>query len=158
MNSGLEVRHTLVYHSRPPDLNMQSSSDATVLNHLESWEASKETPSITNYLSKIHKFQKNNTTGAYRLATSNAGSTDGSGRANNKQPITSDFVFKITKAFQDSLYAVLDGLVPLVMESSIDDAKRKMLMVRAGNVGEAGKPLKLEEFVSRCSGCSASPR
>ncbi|KAG9001171.1 hypothetical protein FRB93_012253 [Tulasnella sp. JGI-2019a] len=120
--------------------------DATILNRLESWEASKETPGITTYLPRIHKFQKNNTTGAYKIATIASGNSD-SGRS--KKGITPEFITKITKAFQDALYAILDGLVPLAMDDTTDDEGKKKTLALRGGAGTTGQPLKLTEFDTR---------
>ncbi|KAG8987405.1 hypothetical protein FRB90_003364, partial [Tulasnella sp. 427] len=72
--------------------------DAHLLNRLETWELNKEVANTTTYLTRIHKFQKHNTTGAYKIAT--AAGTSG-GRSQQKA-IPSEFTGKITKAFLDS--------------------------------------------------------
>ncbi|KAG8911204.1 hypothetical protein FRC00_006898, partial [Tulasnella sp. 408] len=88
--------------------------DAHLLNRLETWELNKEVANTTTYLTRIHKFQKHNTTGAYKIATI-SGSGSGGGRSQQKM-VPPEFTSKITKAFLDCLYAILDGFIPLATE------------------------------------------
>ncbi|KAG8889358.1 hypothetical protein FRB98_004642 [Tulasnella sp. 332] len=118
--------------------------DATILNRLETWDSSAETPNITNYLARIHKFQKNNTTGAYKIATVAVGSGESS--KSSKKPISQEFIAKLVKAFQDALYAILDGFVPLAMDEITDETKKKTLLLRGGSAEANGPPMKLNEF------------
>lgn len=87
--------------------------DAHFLNRLETWELNKDVPNTTTYLTRIHKFQKHNTTGAYKIAT--VAGTGGRGQGGGKT-VPSEFTGKITKAFLDCLYAILDGFIPLATE------------------------------------------
>ncbi|KAG8954915.1 hypothetical protein FRC04_010399 [Tulasnella sp. 424] len=87
--------------------------DAHLLNRLETWELNREVANTTTYLTRIHKFQKHNTTGAYKIATISG--TSGGARPQQKA-VPSEFTSKITKAFLDCLYAILDGFIPLATE------------------------------------------
>ena len=140
-------RYVFIYHSRAPVLNAAPrESDAHLLNRLESWEASKDSPNTTSYLSRIHKFQKHNTTGTYKIATSAGSNESGAGRS-LKKPIASEFTSKITKAFLDSLYSILDGFIPLAMEQPADDDG--LLARRQVNGMGAGSTWNLKDGVSR---------
>ncbi|KAI0776491.1 exocyst complex component Sec5-domain-containing protein [Irpex lacteus] len=94
--------------------------DANVFYHLESWRESTSDPYTTVYLSQIRIFQRQMTTGAFKIA----GGVDLSGysaptsRLAKQNSISSMFVSKITKAFLDTLYAFLDGLVHLASDES----------------------------------------
>jgi exocyst complex component 2 len=94
-------------------------SDANIFYYLETWVANPATPYTTLYLTDIQLFQRQITTDAFKIA----GGLDMSSSTNPSKPIkqyqiTSDFITKIIKAFLDSLYAFLDGLVLLASEES----------------------------------------
>ena len=113
--------------------------DAIILNRMETWDANLEIPNTTIYLSRIHKFQKHNTTGAYKIATIAGTSAESTSGRSLKKPIASEFTTKITKGFIDCLYAILDGFVPLAMGE---------LPQREVNVqGESGKVVDLKDTV-----------
>lgn len=57
-------------------------------------------------------FQKHDTTAAYKLASG----ADPAAKGTKLVPVPRDFIVKIQKAFLDSLYAFLDGLVHLASE------------------------------------------
>ncbi|TEB31864.1 hypothetical protein FA13DRAFT_1754665 [Coprinellus micaceus] len=90
--------------------------DAAIFYHVESWAANPTTPHSTHYLNQIELFQRHLTTAAFKLA---GGVEQSSGSSRSKQnPIPQAFVGKITKAFLDAVYAVLDGLVLLASDES----------------------------------------
>ncbi|KAI0765335.1 exocyst complex component Sec5-domain-containing protein [Fomes fomentarius] len=94
--------------------------DANVFYHLENWVGSTIDPYTTVYLSQIRAFQKHITTAAFKVAggVDLSSSSSSSSRARAQNPIANEFVTKITKAFLDSLYAFLDGLVHLASDES----------------------------------------
>ncbi|KAF5318441.1 hypothetical protein D9619_010689 [Psilocybe cf. subviscida] len=100
--------------------------DATVFNNLESWAPSRDSSSSTHYLTQFEVYQRYMATAAYRIV-----SPDESGGGSPKQvAIPQVFSSMIIKAFVDSLYAFMDGLVylasadaPLVHASLPETAK-----------------------------------
>lgn len=80
----------------------------------------------------MHNFQKQATTCAFKIAggIEYSGTTSlTSTRSSKQNAIAPVFVQKIIKAFLDSLYAILDGLVPLASDESPTEAS--LLMVDA---------------------------
>jgi exocyst complex component 2 len=100
--------------------------DANSFYFLESWVSSPADPYTTQYLSQIQLFQRQVTTAAFKIAGGVDLSAALSASKPIKQyPIAPEFVTKIVKAFLDSLYALLDGLVHLASsESPIVSGKR----------------------------------
>ncbi|TFK20519.1 hypothetical protein FA15DRAFT_673418 [Coprinopsis marcescibilis] len=92
--------------------------DAATFYHVESWANSSSVPHSTHYLSQIEMFQRHLTTAAYKLAGGVEPTSGPTSRLAKQQAIPQSFVTKITKAFLDSLYAVLDGLVLLASDES----------------------------------------
>jgi exocyst complex component 2 len=93
--------------------------DARVFYYLEAWIGSSTDSSVTRYLEQIELFQRQLTTAAFRLAGGVEVSSSSSLVKSSKQhPIPQTFVSKIVKAFMDSLYALLDGLVLLASDAS----------------------------------------
>ncbi|CDO75740.1 hypothetical protein BN946_scf184921.g16 [Trametes cinnabarina] len=96
--------------------------DANIFYYLETWIGSTVDPYTTVYLSQIRLFQKQITTSAFKLAggvvLSSAGSSSSSSRQTKQNQLPTEFVAKITKAFLDSLYAFLDGMVHLASDES----------------------------------------
>lgn len=74
-------------------------------------------PFATHYLSQIEVFQRHMTTAAFKIAGGVEASSSAT-RPLKQNPIPSAFVTKITKAFLDALYAILDGLVLLASDES----------------------------------------
>lgn len=111
---------------------------------METWEPNTEIPNTTIYLSRIHKFQKHNTTGAYKIATSAGTTADSNSGRSLKKPIASEFTSKITKGFLDCLYAILDGFIPLAMED-VEDGPKIDDFAQAG--GGAGKVIDVKDTV-----------
>ncbi|KAI9065588.1 hypothetical protein FKP32DRAFT_1610523 [Trametes sanguinea] len=95
--------------------------DANIFYYLETWIGSTVDPYTTVYLSQIRTFQKQITTAAFKLAggvdLSSSGSSSSS-RQTKQNSLPTEFVAKITKAFLDSLYAFLDGMVHLASDES----------------------------------------
>lgn len=98
--------------------------DALIFHYLETWIPNPETPSTTLYLSRIHRFQKHNTTGAYKIA-GGSGDVSTGGVRSVKKVISPEMTQKIVKAFLDCLYAILDGLAPLAMEEPSPEIKMR---------------------------------
>jgi exocyst complex component 2 len=89
--------------------------DARVFFHLETWEPNPENRSTTQYLMLMLAFQKHNTTTAYKIASAVDPTTASKGKQTS---VPRDFIMKMQKAFLDSLYAFLDGLVHLASEET----------------------------------------
>ncbi|KAI0694957.1 exocyst complex component Sec5-domain-containing protein [Cytidiella melzeri] len=94
--------------------------DTNMFYHLESWRESTSDPYTTMYLSQIRTFQRQMTTSAFKIAggVDLSSSAVSASRLVKQNPIAPVFVSKITKAFLDSLYAFLDGLVHLASDES----------------------------------------
>ena len=114
--------------------------DANIFYHLECWRGSNIEPHTTTYLSQIQLFQRQVTAGAFKLAggidiTSNPSSS----RLIKQNPVPATFVTRIAKAFLDTLYAFLDGLVHLASDES-----PKMLEKDVSDVNSSNEPNPLE--------------
>jgi exocyst complex component 2 len=94
-------------------IQLKRSPDSKLFFHLETWEQNPTDKSTTLYLSRVCEFQKFVTTAAYKIAS---GVTDSSGTKQKQIPLV--FSNKVTKAFLDSLYSFLDGLVHLASDDS----------------------------------------
>ncbi|KAI0938572.1 hypothetical protein AcW1_001724 [Taiwanofungus camphoratus] len=95
--------------------------DANIFYYVEDWVGSTIDPFTTVYLSRMRVFQKQMTTCAFKIAGGvdlSSSSNMSSSRSSKRKTIGSEFVAKITKAFLDSLYAFLDGLVHLASDES----------------------------------------
>ncbi|KIK44226.1 hypothetical protein CY34DRAFT_11230 [Suillus luteus UH-Slu-Lm8-n1] len=93
--------------------------DANCMYALESFAPDLSTPSTTLYLANLESFMRHLATSAFKIA--GGVSTDsGSGmlRATQQNIVPPAFTSKITKAFLDAIYAVLDGFVVLVAEEA----------------------------------------
>ncbi|KAG2139268.1 exocyst complex component Sec5-domain-containing protein [Suillus clintonianus] len=91
--------------------------DANYMYALESFTPNLSIPSTTLYLAHLESFMRHLATSAFKIA--GGISTDsGSGvlRVTQQNVVPPAFTAKITKAFLDAIYAVLDGLVVLVAE------------------------------------------
>ncbi|KAH9477787.1 Exocyst complex component SEC5B [Psilocybe cubensis] len=91
--------------------------DARMFYWTEAWITSSTDPFTTCYLAQIDVFQRHMTTAAYKLAGGLDVGSSSSSRA-KQAPISPIFVSKITKAFLDAVYAILDGLVLLASDES----------------------------------------
>ncbi|KAI0674523.1 exocyst complex component Sec5-domain-containing protein [Trametes maxima] len=94
--------------------------DANIFYYLECWVGSTVDAYTTVYLSQMRTFQKQITTSAFKVAggVDLSSSASSSSRPTKQNPIPTEFVAKITKAFLDSLYAFLDGMVHLASDES----------------------------------------
>ena len=96
------------------------AADAKVFYQLENWKSDPNEPSTTLYLTEIQAFQRHLTTATFKLA----GGVDLPSASNPHKPlkqhiISQEFLSKITKAFLETVYAFLDGLVHLASEESL---------------------------------------
>ncbi|KAI1798032.1 exocyst complex component Sec5-domain-containing protein [Ganoderma leucocontextum] len=119
--------------------------DANIFYHLETWVGSTVDPYTTVYLSQIRMFQKQVTTSAFKIAGGVDLSTSASSSRQTKQNLVApEFVTKIMKAFLDSLYAFLDGLVHLASdESPTSAAARAHLPLQTNAAPGSNNPLEL---------------
>ncbi|KAI0711370.1 exocyst complex component Sec5-domain-containing protein [Earliella scabrosa] len=119
--------------------------DANVFYHLETWVGSTVDPYTTVYLSQMRAFQKQITTSAFKIAggVDLSSSSSSSSRAKTQNPIATEFVTKITKAFLDSLYAFLDGLVHLASDESPTTSGSKAAAPMASTSVPGSNPLEL---------------
>ena len=118
-------------------------ADANIFYHSETWRGSVAEPCTTLYLSQIQLFQRHLTVGAFKLAigTDLSSGMMNSSRAAKQASVPTIFRTKITKAFVDSLYAFLDGLVHLASDESPPLAALKASTDGAGAAGT--NPLEL---------------
>lgn len=107
--------------------------DVHAFHYLENWALSSSEPYTTEYLSHIQFFQRQVTTWALKFA-SGAEPSSSSSRL-GRRPIPNEFVIKITKAFLDSTYAFLDGLVFSAEQGSPVTDAEKIPSVDAGTTG-----------------------
>lgn len=136
--------------SIPGDALADIIADSNVFYHLENWVGSTIDPYTTVYLSQIRAFQKHITTAAFKVAggVDLSSSSSSSSRARAQNPIANEFVTKITKAFLDSLYAFLDGLVHLASDESPTTANGARLSMPAVPGTNPLELVKIEEAVS----------
>lgn len=94
--------------------------------HLETWTGSTSDPYTTTYLKQIRLYQRQLTTAAFKIAGGvDLTSSNASSRVLKQTAVPHEFVTKVTKAFLDSLYAFLDGLVHLGSEDASPAANAK---------------------------------
>ncbi|KAF9482707.1 exocyst complex component sec5 [Pholiota conissans] len=91
--------------------------DAGFFYYTETWVASPTESFTTHYLTQIELYQRHMTTVAFKLAGGIELSI-ASAKASKQNPIPQIFVSKITKAFLDALYSLLDGMVLLASDES----------------------------------------
>lgn len=130
-----------------------SYPDANIFYYLETWIGSTVDQYTTIYLSQMRAFQKQITTCAFKVAggVDLSSSASSSSRPTKQNPIPTEFVAKITKAFLDSLYAFLDGMVHLASDESPTASGIKALPPPPSTVVPGTNPLelvKVEEAVS----------
>jgi len=91
--------------------------DANHLYVLESFTPDPSAPSTTLYLTHFESFMRHLATAAFRIA---GGISIDSGssvlRVTQRNAMSPAFTGKITKAFLEAIYAVLDGMAALVAE------------------------------------------
>ncbi|KIL63509.1 hypothetical protein M378DRAFT_164391 [Amanita muscaria Koide BX008] len=91
--------------------------DALIFYYLETWRTSTSDPSWTHFLTQIEFFQRHMTTAAYKIAAG-VDQSPGSSKSSRQHSPSQVFIQKITKAFVDGLYAILDGLVLLASDEA----------------------------------------
>lgn len=86
---------------------------------LESFTPDLSTPSTTLYLAHLESFMRHLATSAFKIAGC-VSTESGSGmlRVTQQNIVPPAFTSKITKAFLDAIYAVLDGFVVLVADEA----------------------------------------
>lgn len=128
-------------------------ADANIFYHLETWVGSTADPYTTVYLSQMRMFQKHVTTSAFKIAGGVDLSTAASSSRQTKQnTVAPEFVTKIMKAFLDSLYAFLDGLVHLASDESPTSIAARAHLPLQTNSAPGSNPLelvKIEDAVGR---------
>ncbi|KAG1737399.1 exocyst complex component Sec5-domain-containing protein [Suillus lakei] len=93
--------------------------DANYMYALETFTPDLSTPSTTFYLAYLESFMRHLATSAFKIAGGvSADSGSGVLRVAQQGIVPPAFTTKITKAFLDAIYAVLDGLVVLVAEEA----------------------------------------
>jgi exocyst complex component 2 len=92
--------------------------DAQIFYCLEAWIASSIESSATHYLEQIELFQRQLTTATFKLAGGVELSSSSLLKSSKQHATPQAFVSKIVKAFMDTLYAFLDGLVLLASDAS----------------------------------------
>ncbi|TFK71888.1 hypothetical protein BDN72DRAFT_837032 [Pluteus cervinus] len=92
--------------------------DAGLFYYLEAWRSAPGEPGSTHYLILMESFQRHITTSAYRLAGGVDSAASATSKPSKQSPIPQAFIIKITRAFLDTLYAFLDGLVLLASDES----------------------------------------
>ena len=118
--------------------------DANIFYHLETWVGSTVDPYTTLYLSQMRVFQKQVTTSAFKIAGGVDLSTAASSSRQTKQnPVAPEFVTKIMKAFLDSLYAFLDGLVHLASDELPTSIVARTHLPLQTNPAPGSNPLEL---------------
>lgn len=110
------------------------------------------------YLSHVQLFQRHVTTAAFKLAGGVDLSAPNSGasaaRAAKQYPVPQEFVARIVKAFVDSLYAFLDGLVHLASDEGPPPVRTGRAHADIGAVGGTNRLelLNLADMVSTPTG------
>jgi exocyst complex component 2 len=113
-------------------------ADAHIFYYLEAWVANPAEPYTTTYLSQLQSFQRHITTTMFKLAGGIDLITSATGRV-EQHPVAPAFIQKIVRAFLDSLYAVLDGLVHLASEESPIATGKKPVIANAGVVSSTNR-------------------
>lgn len=107
---------------------------------MEAWVSSPSEPFTTHYLAQIEIYQKHLATAAFKLA-GGVDPSPSSSKPAKQGPVPQVLVTKITKAFLDGIYNVLDGMVLLASnESPIVNGKRPDI---ANTVLEGLNPLEV---------------
>lgn len=127
--------------------------DANIFYNLETWIANPVAPYTTLYLSEIQVFQRHLTTAAFKIA----GGVDIPTSTNPSRPIkqysiASDFLSKITRAFLDSIYAFLDGLVHLTSDEAPMSIGKKFSLVDVSTM-TGTNPLELLDLSEKVRSC-----
>ena len=142
-------------------LALTPGADANIFYHLEDWKSNPSEPSTTLYLGEIQTFQRHLTTATFKLA----GGVDIPSASNPHKPlkqhaISQEFLSNITKAFLETVYAFLDGLVHLASEESPPSHGHRAAVIDMG-IAPGSNPLELldlTETVSFFWSKNATPR
>ena len=126
-------------------------ADANIFYHLENWKSNPNEPSTTVYLTEIQTFQRHLTTAAFKLA----GGVDLPSASNPHKPlkqhvISQELLSNITKAFLETVYAFLDGLVHLASEESPASRAQQAAVIDAG-MAPGSNPLELLDLTETVS-------
>ncbi|KAF9523252.1 exocyst complex component sec5 [Crepidotus variabilis] len=98
--------------------------ETRVFYSVEAWVSSPSEPFTTHYLAQVEIYQKHLATSAFRLA-GGVEPSPSSAKPAKQGPVPQVLVTKITKAFLDGIYNILDGMVLLASnESPIANGKR----------------------------------
>lgn len=132
------------------------SADANIFYRLEDWKSNPNEPSTTLYLTEIQTFQRHLTTAAFKLA----GGVDLPSASNPHRPlkqhvISQEFLSNVTKAFLETVYAFLDGLVHLASEESTISNGNQFPVVDVGPT-TGSNPLELLDLTDTASILGAS--
>lgn len=123
--------------------------DAGIFYTLENWVGSTDVLYTTVYLSRIHDFQKHVTTCAFKIAGGvdlSSSSNMSSSRSGKRKTVAPEFSSKIIKAFLDSLYAFLDGLVHLASDDSPTMAEAQPTLADMSSTLTGAHPLELVDI------------
>jgi len=126
-------------------------ADANIFYHLENWKSNPNEPSTTLYLGEIQTFQRHLTTATFKLA----GGVDLPSASNPHKPlkqhaISQEFLSNITKAFLETVYAFLDGLVHLASEESPPSHGHRAAVIDMG-IAPGSNPLELLDLTETVS-------
>lgn len=117
--------------------------DAALFYHLESWISNPAEPSTTHFITQMELFQRQITTAAFKLAGGVELSSSALSKPTKQNPIPQAFITKITKAFLDSLYAFLDGLVLLASDESPIVAGKRTAVAASTSSSSSSNPIDL---------------
>jgi len=109
------------YFVPPYDHNLIDSVDAKMHYVLESWASKPSEISTTHYLVHVEVYQRHMTTAAFRLVHGGDPSSHKPSKQNNIAPA---MITKITKAFQDGICVILDGMVLLATNDPSAETER----------------------------------
>lgn len=132
-------------------ITLTLGADANIFYHLENWKSNPNEPSTTFYLGEIQTFQRHLTTAAFKLA----GGVDLPSALNPHKPlkqhiISQNFLSRITKAFLETVYAFLDGLVHLASEESSVSHGHQAAVIDVGTT-PGSNPLELLDLTETVS-------
>ncbi|KJA16657.1 hypothetical protein HYPSUDRAFT_47148 [Hypholoma sublateritium FD-334 SS-4] len=119
--------------------------DSGFFYFVERWVASPAESFTTHYLTQIEVYQRHMTTTAFKLAGGVEPASSLS-KASKQNPVPQIFVSKITKAFLDALYSLLDGMVLLASDESPVVSGKFHDLANAGTEGLNPNPLELVDL------------
>ncbi|KAG2066032.1 hypothetical protein BDR04DRAFT_1082425 [Suillus decipiens] len=104
--------------------------DANYMYALESFTPDPSSLSTTLYLVHLESFMRHLATSAFKIAGGiSTDSGSGALRVTQQDIVPPAFTLKITKAFLDAIYAILDGFVVLVAEEAPPGNTRLLLVI-----------------------------